>query len=155
MLGYAYSANHAMKVMMEDAEVLPFHATSSGYAVLAYLPAVMVDQILAQPMAPVTADTPVSPSAVRARIAQVRAKGHAETARTYEADVASLAVPLFDARGTCFGAIALAAPITRVTPTSRRLGLAALIVAARQAMAGWGGQIPIDLDALWRQPEKA
>ena len=35
-LAHAYSAAHATKVMLEDTETLPFHATSSGLAVLAF-----------------------------------------------------------------------------------------------------------------------
>ena len=147
-VGYAYSATHAMKVMMEDAEVLPLHATSSGYAVLAHLPAAQVDAVLAQPLPAVTAWTPVTAAAVRLRLNQTRDTGYAETAHTYEADVASIALPLFDARGACLGAIAVAAPVTRMTKTTV---LPALIAAARQAMAGWGAAAPPDLDALWRQ----
>ncbi|MGV8986841.1 MAG: IclR family transcriptional regulator [Cypionkella sp.] len=154
-LAYVYSSTHAIKVMMEDAEVLPFHATSSGYAVLAHLPVQVVDPILAQPLPQVISGTPVTAEAVRARIKQVRQKGYAQSANTYEAEVASLAVPLFDARGTCLGAVAVAAPVTRMTPLAAQHTLCALIAAAREAMAGWGGQLPPELDALWRQTQEA
>jgi DNA-binding IclR family transcriptional regulator len=153
-LAYAYSADHAMKVMMEDAEVLPFHATSSGYAVLTYMPPKTADAILAQPLTGVTQSTPIRAEDVRARMAATRKAGFARTADTYEMDVASLALPLFDARGLCSGAMAVAAPITRLTEPAAKRTLAALIGAAREAMAGWGGQIPFDLDALWRETER-
>ena len=152
-LAYAYAAAHAMKVMMQDAEVLPFHATSSGFAVLSLMTPLLAEAVLAQPLAQVTSGTPVSVDAVRARISDARLKGYAETANTYETGVASLAVALFDARATCLGALAVAAPVTRMTPTAAKSALVALIVAARQAMAGWGGQIPSDIDALWRRTE--
>ena len=155
ILGYAYSAAHAMKVMMEDAEVLPLHATSSGYTVLAYLPPAVAEAILAQPLAAVTKATLICPDDLRARLAEVRRLGYARTANTYEADVASLALPLFDARGTCTGAIAVAAPQTRLTPAAAILTLSALIDAARAAMAAWGSQIPPDLDAQWRRTQEA
>lgn len=153
-LAYAYATGHAMKVMMEDADVLPFHATSSGLAVLSQMPAQMAEAVLAQPLTQVTPGTPILPEAVRQRLALARARGHAETANTYEAGVASLALPLFDARGLCLGALAVAAPVTRMTPDAAQTTLPALIAAARAAMAGWGGQIPSDLDALWRRTER-
>ena len=155
MLAFAYSSAHAMKVMMEDAEVLPFHATSSGYAVLAHMAPQMVEAILSQPLAPVTLSTPIRSADVRARMAEVRRLGHARTAATFEADVASLAVPLLDARGAVSGALAVAAPMTRMVPAASARTLTALIAAAREAMAAWGGQIPSELDALWRRTQEA
>jgi DNA-binding IclR family transcriptional regulator len=154
-LAYAYSTANAMKVMMEDAEVLPFHATSSGYAVLAHLTPTVAEAILSQPLAPVTKATPIRITDVRARMAEVRRLGFARTADTFEADVASLALPLFDARGAVSGAIAVAAPIMRMVPGTFARTLTALIAAAREAMAAWGGQIPNELDALWRQTQEA
>jgi DNA-binding IclR family transcriptional regulator len=153
-LAYAYSSAHAMKVMMEDAEVLPFHATSSGYAVLAYLPAKLTDAVLAGPLAMVTKATLTRPEDIQPRLAETRRLGHARTANTYEADVASLALPLFDARGECSGAIAVAAPVTRLTEDAAKRTLVALIAAAREATQAWGGQIPSTLDALWRETER-
>ncbi len=154
-LAYAYSAAHAMKVMMEEADVLPFHATSSGFAVLANLPPQIADAILAQPMVAVTKATPTRPEDVRTRLAEMRRVGYGRTADTYEADVASIALPLFDARGACTGAIAVAAPVTRLTPAATAKTLTALIAAARETMAAWGGQLPPELDALWRKIQKA
>lgn len=154
-LVFAYSAANAMKVMMEDAEVLPFHATSSGIAVLAYMTPPLAEAILAQPLAPVTNATPIRPAEVRSRMAEVRRLGYARTAGTFEADVSSLALPLFDARGAVSGAIAVAAPVTRMLPATTAKTLTALIAAARDGMAAWGGQLPIELDALWRQTQEA
>ncbi len=154
-LAYAYSSAHAMKVMMEDVEVLPFHATSSGYAVLAHMTPQLAEAVLSQPLAPVTKSTPQRAAEVRSLMAEVRRLGHARTVETFEADVASLALPLFDARGTVSGAIAVAAPVTRMVPSASARTLTALIAAAREAMAAWGGQIPSELDALWRRTQEA
>ena len=49
-LTYAYSTKHGTRVTMEDAERLPFHATSSGLSVLAYSNAALVDSILSKPL---------------------------------------------------------------------------------------------------------
>jgi DNA-binding IclR family transcriptional regulator len=149
-LGFAYGAPSGMQVMMEDADVLPFHATSSGQAVLAFLPAAQAEAILAGPMTPATAATLRDAAALRARVAEVRGRGWATTADTFEAEVSSLAVPVFDAEGAVLGAMAVAAPSMRMRATARGPLLTALVKAAREVMQSWGGQVPPDVDALWR-----
>lgn len=152
-LAFAYSSTHGMKVMMEDADVLPFHATSSGSAVLAFLPADQVDAILSQPLAAMTEATPQDVAQVRARIEAARLRGWAETENTYETDVASVAVPLFDAQGAVQGAVAVAAPAIRMTDDSRAAILRATITSARELITLWGGVLPPGLDALWRKAQ--
>ncbi len=147
-LAYAYSAAPAMKVMMEDAEVLPFRATASGLAALAHMTPSLAEAILSQPLAPVPKSPPM-------RASEVLRLGQARTANTFEADVASLALPLLDAHGVVSGAIAFAAPVTGTGPVVAARTLTALSAAARKAMAGWGGQIQSELDALWRQTQEA
>jgi DNA-binding IclR family transcriptional regulator len=131
-LAFAYASRPGVKVMMEDADVLPFHATASGAAVLAHIPD-PEPLILAAP----------DPAALRARIAQTRSKGFAETVSTFEKDVHSLAVPLFDATGTCTGALAVATVAPRMTPALHGIITAELIAAAAKITALWGGQPPL------------
>jgi IclR family transcriptional regulator, acetate operon repressor len=118
-------------VMMEDADVLPFHATSSGAAVLAFG---------ADPETLIAASP--DPDALRDRIEATRAKGYAETISTFEKDVHSLAVPLFDATGTCTGALAVAAAAPRMTPDLHATITAALAAAGAEITHLWGGQPP-------------
>ncbi len=49
-IGFAYSAAHGIKVMMEDADTLPYHATSSGLVVLAFAPEAFQAQMLVAPL---------------------------------------------------------------------------------------------------------
>lgn len=137
-LAFAYAARGGVKVMMEDADFLPFHATASGAAVLAFLP----------DPAPLVAAAP-DPAALTARIAACRAKGYAETVSTFEKDVHSFAVPLFDATGTCTGALAVAAAAPRMTPALHAI-ITRDLVATGAAITGlWGGHIPEPLVNLW------
>ncbi|MBL9062865.1 IclR family transcriptional regulator [Tabrizicola sp.] len=131
-LAFAYASRQGVRVMMEDADFLPFHATASGAAVLAHL-ADAEPLIAAAP----NADT------LRARIVEARAKGYAETLSTFEKDVNSFAVPLFDATGTCTGALAVAAAAPRMTPDLHATITTALIAAGAEITALWGGQPPI------------
>ena len=130
-LAFAYASRGGVKVMMEDADILPFHATASGAAVLAFG---------AEPET-VIASAP-DPQALRARIADARAKGYAETVSTFEKDVHSLAVPLFDATGACSGALAVAAAAPRMTAALHATIARELTLAGQEITRLWGGQPP-------------
>ncbi|MBL9074274.1 helix-turn-helix domain-containing protein [Tabrizicola sp.] len=138
-LAFAYAARGGVKVMMEDADFLPFHATASGAAVLAFLAA----------PEPVIAAAP-DPAALAARIAATRESGYAETLSTFEKDVHSFAVPLFDATGTCSGALAIAAAAPRMTPALHIAVTRDLTRAGADLTGLWGGQVPEPLARLWK-----
>jgi DNA-binding IclR family transcriptional regulator len=130
-LAYAYASRPGVKVMMEDADILPFHATASGAAVLAFGPDAET-QIAAAP----------DPETLKARLATARTKGYAETVSTFEKDVHSLAVPLYDATGTCSGALAVAAAAPRMTPALHATITRELTLAGAEITRLWGGQPP-------------
>ena len=121
-IAYTYASVHGTQVRMEDAERLPFHATSSGLAVLAFSSPDTVATILDRPLVPHTPQTLTDPAAIRAELAGIRTCGYAVSIGGFEADVHTHAVPLFDAAGQPIGAIAVAAPVARICPD-----LAALI----------------------------
>lgn len=121
-LSYAHGKRHATQVRMEDAEVLAFHATGSGMAILGFAPADFVDQILSQPLTKHTTDTQTNPDQIRAALETVRATGIAESVGGFEMEVHSHAAPIFGADQTPIGALAVAVPVSRMTPD-----LAALI----------------------------
>jgi DNA-binding IclR family transcriptional regulator len=149
-LAFAYSAQHGVKVTMEDADTLPFHATASGAAVLACLPEEEVARILAGPMPLRVAGAGATPDDLRARIAAVRARGWAETLSTFEQDVQGLAVPLFNAQSACIGAVAVAAAAPRMTPALHARIVTELVRAGAEINALWGGVVPPALETLWR-----
>lgn len=115
-LNYAYSPRHATRVMMEDAEVLSFHATSSGLAVLAFADPAFTEAVLSQPLQRHTAQTVTDPDRIRAALDTVRATGIAESVGGFEQDVHSHAAPVFGADQRPVGALAVAAPVSRMTP---------------------------------------
>lgn len=130
-LAFAYASRGGVKVMMEDADFLPFHATASGAAVLAF--GADPETLIA---------TAPDPDALRARIAATQANGYAETVSTFEKDVHSLAVPLYDASGLCTGALAVAAAAPRMTPALHATITRELTLAGAEITHLWGGQPP-------------
>jgi DNA-binding IclR family transcriptional regulator len=130
-LAYAYASRPGVKVMMEDADILPFHATASGAAILAFG---------ADPKAIVAAAP--DPDVLLVRIEATRRNGFAETLSTFEKDVHSFAVPLFDATGACTGALAVAAAAPRMTPALHATITRELALAGAEITHLWGGQPP-------------
>lgn len=149
-IAHAYSGDFGTKVIMDDVHVLPFHATSSGMAVLAHLDPDTQQAELQKPLAPRTANTETDPARLAQRLQEIAARGYAESAGGYEAEVHSFAVPLFDSVGACSGGLAVASPRSRVTPEQTRLVLAELTRAGRELTELWGGSLPPAIDARWR-----
>lgn len=149
-LAHAYSPAHATKVTMEDAESFPFHATSSGLAVLAFQSEAFRRDVLSGPLPALTPFTATDPDSIRARLETVLASGVAESIGGYEAEVHSMAVPLFDTFGHCTGALSVAALASRMSDAQRESMRQALIRAAREITKHWGGSPPPAIATLWR-----
>ncbi|UWQ33686.1 IclR family transcriptional regulator [Leisingera sp. M527] len=143
-LSHAYSPRHATKVMMEDAEVLTFHGTSSGMAVLAYADPCFADAALAQPLQAHTPETITDPQDIRAQLADVRSTGMAQSIGGFEADVHSHAVPVFGPDRQVIGALAVAAPVSRMTTEQKDLIPAALRRAGATLTHRIGGSPPAE-----------
>lgn len=141
-LSYAYSPRHATRVMMEDAEVLSFHATSSGLAILAYASEEFVETILSQPLRAHTAHTMTDADHIRGALEQVRASGIAESIGGFEDDVHSHAAPVFGADQCPVGALAVAAPVSRATPELKALIRSELQLCAADLTRRTGGFCP-------------
>jgi DNA-binding IclR family transcriptional regulator len=150
MMDFAYSHRHGTRVIFDDTDTLPFHATSSGLAVLAFLPEALRDKVLSAPLPPVTRNTQTDASLLRASLAEIRRCGFAEVDGGFETDVTGIAVPLFGPRGDCLGAVAVAAPSGRMTPSLRSEILAALKIAGAEIITLWGGALPPEIATLWR-----
>lgn len=150
-IAFAYAPTHATKVMMEDADILPWHATSSGQAVLAFLPETELAALLARPLRRLTDVTETDPARLRLRLEDVRARGCAETAGTFESDAQSVAVPLFLNGDTAVGALGVAVPVNRMTPDRQTLIRREVTLAATEIINLWGGQVPPAVTALWQR----
>ncbi|HBS50246.1 MAG TPA: IclR family transcriptional regulator [Rhodobacteraceae bacterium] len=141
-LAHAYSARHATRVMMDDAEVLSFHGTSSGLAVLAFAPEPFIEAVLAAPLPAHTAQTETDPQAVRRALAGVRETGLACSRGGFEAEVHSHGIPLFGPDRAVMGALAVAAPASRMTPEHAAMIRAALRRAGAEMTRRIGGCPP-------------
>lgn len=141
-LAHASSSRHATRVIMDPAEQLSFHGTSSGLAILAFSTPAFVDRILTQPLPAHTESTLTDPALIRARLAEVRQAGFSQYLGGYERDVHSHAAAFFDAAGHAIGAISVAAPRTRVNAEISAKTARLVCDAARNFTLQTGGDLP-------------
>ncbi|MEY8841333.1 IclR family transcriptional regulator, partial [Cribrihabitans sp. XS_ASV171] len=139
---HAYSNRHGTRVMMEDAEILSLHATGSGLAVMAFGEDAFVEATLAAPLKKLTPETVVDEQSLREILAEARATGIAESVGGFEADVHSNAAPIFAADQRPIGAVAVAAPVSRMTPALRNLIRSQVKAAALELTQKIGGFCP-------------
>lgn len=137
------------RVGLDEAELLPFYATSSGIAQLAFGSASLRDKVLRTKITPFTDQTATSPDRIKALITQTQERGVAFADSTYEADVCSVAVPFFDISQTAIGTIAVATPSARMTPAMRQNITSTLIDNSLELTKSLGGAAPAALCTLW------
>lgn len=100
----------------------PLHATSSGKAILAFLPADERETILrALPLARHTERTVTSLPALRAALDDIRRAGVCVSLDEMVRGACGVAAPIFDRRGRVAGVCTVAGPTDRVRPHLRTL----------------------------------
>ncbi len=105
---------------------MPLHASSSGLVLLAFGPPDLQDRLLSTPLRPLTPRTPVDSAAVRRKLAEVRALGHAIAPGYMEEVATGLAVPVRDASGGAIAALSVVLPReVAIEPALRELHRAA------------------------------
>lgn len=141
---------HGVQVHFDPAEMLPFHATSSGLAALAFLPPDAQDRVLAGPLKPHTPHTDTDPDTLRQKLAEIRRTGLAQVDSGFDADVASIGTPIFAEGGRLFGAMAIAVPTVRASTERLSQMASALHKMADRATHSLGGTRPRFTVALER-----
>ena len=92
----------------------PAFATSTGNAVMAYLPAAELKTILQEPLPQITPKTITSPEALRQKLAQVREDGYAVVAEALELGFVAIGAPICNHDGYPIAAISLDGPTVRL-----------------------------------------
>lgn len=137
------------RVGFEESEILPFHATSSGIAMLAFGPARILEMEISRPFQKFTDSTPLTVDSVKASVKETQQKGFAATNQSYEDDICSVAVPFFDADAVAMGTLAVATPSARMD-SSKRIALVGLLAKiAFSVTHDLGGAVPSELAKMW------
>ena len=118
-------------ITINPAELLPYHATSSGLCDLAFCTPQKAAQLLALPRDKIIDETMTEQEELHAALETFRAQGYATTRNSFEADVASIGMPFYQDDNDPTGSIALALPKADMTAERR----AALVPVLREAVA--------------------
>lgn len=124
-------AGQAVRVHTDVGSRLPAHCTSTGLALLATLPEADLGAILPATLEAISVDSITTHEALRAELAQTRARGYAMNFGGWRIDVAGVAAAILDSAGHAAGALCIAVPRYRVTQ-------AKLHALGRQVRAGAG-----------------
>lgn len=133
----------ANRVSMRGSETLPFHATASGLAFLAFAAPDVVARAMALPLVAFTPSTLATQAELRDALTETRRLGYASIDKSYEGDVCGIGCPIFGADKTAIGAIAVATPCHRLTPELHALITQAVQASARELTRKLGNAQPV------------
>lgn len=108
---------------------VPIHATSTGKALLAWLPDGEIESVLSLPLAGYTSTTRTESDALRAELMSIRKRGYSVSVGELEPDVYGVSAPVLDPHGRPFAVISVWGPRDRV-PQTRFAELGTLVRAA-------------------------
>lgn len=105
----------ANRISVPLGELLPLHATASGIAFLAFARPAVCQVAMAGSFEAYTSHTIADAAALASRIEEARRRGYSIGSQGLEEGVDSAAAAILDAAGLSIGALALAAPRSRIS----------------------------------------
>jgi DNA-binding IclR family transcriptional regulator len=107
----------------------PAYCTAVGKAILAHASDSAVQGVIDAGLAPRTPRSHTTAAALRADLAEIRARGYAVDDVENEPDIRCVAAPVFDHEGAVTSAVSVSAPAGRIAP-GQVPGLGQLVIAA-------------------------
>ncbi len=124
-------AQWPLRLTLDVGSHVPLHCTASGKLFLAHMAPPERDALIAQlTLQRMTRQTIVTAKALRAECDRIVGQGHATDREEFIDGLIAVAVPVTDADGACRAAIAVHAPVARLTLAKAVAKLAALKAAA-------------------------
>ena len=106
---------HLVKMFTTPGMRAPLYCTGTGKAILAFRGPQFAETVLSAPMRRYTARTIVTRAGLESELETIRKNGYSVDNEEMEEGVRCLAVPVFDRRRECVGAMSVSGPITRMT----------------------------------------
>ena len=119
-------------------ETAPAHSTGVGKALLAYQPEAAVARVIEAGLARFTETTLTDPAALRAALAEIRARGFATDSEEHQPGLACVAAPIRDHAGRVVAAISASGPVWRFPAERREAMVAAVCRSAAEVSAALG-----------------
>jgi DNA-binding IclR family transcriptional regulator len=130
---HVFRPDAAFQVLEVGAQ-LPIHASALGKAILAYSPASLVDDLMAEPLPRLTSRT-LTPKALAGELEAVGERGFARERDEAVLGEASIASPIFDHSGHAVGAIGVVGDTERILPRGPARGLTAAVIEAARGIS--------------------
>lgn len=133
----------AHRVIVDVGTYLPFHATASGLAFLAFSESRWIDEILSRPLKSFTSHTVTEAVAVRRLLEETLERGFSICDQGLEAGVISTGAAIRSPSGQPIGSIAIAAPMARAgADVLMALGASAIEAAKSISETYYGSERP-------------
>jgi DNA-binding IclR family transcriptional regulator len=120
--------------ILEVGQQLPVHASALGKAILAYVPAAVIDDLTAEPLPKLTSRT-LTARGLRGEFAAIREHGVARERDEAVLGEASVAAPIFDHAGQAVGAIGVVGDTDRIVPRGIAKGLVPAVTEAARGVS--------------------
>jgi DNA-binding IclR family transcriptional regulator len=106
---------HLVKMFAAPGSRAPMYCTGTGKAMLAFKNPSTIEAVLSAPMKRYTTHTLVTRAGVERELAIIREQGYSIDNEEMEEGVRCIAVPVFDRRHECIGAMSVSGPTTRMS----------------------------------------
>jgi len=104
------------RIYLETGSRLPAHVTSGGKAMLAFLPEKVRNKLIeAMTLVPFTKQTITDPDKLKSVVEESRKRGYAIAHQEYSEGIIGIGVPILKSDGYAIAALAMHAPIQRVS----------------------------------------
>ncbi|MEM8812779.1 MAG: IclR family transcriptional regulator [Pseudomonadota bacterium] len=141
----------AARVFVDPSQPLPYHATASGIAYLAFAGREQRQRVLNDLIFQTFTDQTIGTrEALEQAIEDTRARGYGIGEGSFESDVVGIAAPFFDGTGAPVGAVAVASLSGRLGPDEKARTAAAVLTAAVDVTRKLGAEPDPDFLKLQR-----
>jgi DNA-binding IclR family transcriptional regulator len=144
-------SRHGLRVIFDQGEMLPLHATSSGLAMMAFGPEGVIDTALSADMSSYAPNTVITRSDILYLISEIQKIGYGFSDQFFTRDIMSFGMPFFGPEGDAIGTLAVPLPQSRVTEEMKAAILSGLRDACTTITHSCGGDIPAQLQKIWNE----
>lgn len=139
-----------LRVIFDEGEVLPLHATASGLSMLAFGPEGISDIALSGDLMSYSPNTVVARSDLLHLVHLTRERGYSFSDQYLTKDILSLGLPFFGPEGDAIGTFAVPVPQSRLNGEIKKNILIALSDGCQSITRSCGGQVPQFLLEKWQ-----
>jgi DNA-binding IclR family transcriptional regulator len=135
-----FAAHKPVSAMISVGARVPAHATTMGRIILAYKPAAyLTEHFAGRPLAKFSEQTPLTLETLVTALEADRRRGYVISHSSFEAGIASIAAPLFDAKGEVIGAINVSTPENAIDTHAFDTGIREELQAAARRISELSG----------------